>query len=215
MLSAATLMSIENLKAETVLSNLSRGQRGPDPMPGNFQLEANQFMTGPSGPSLINFVTLSASIPSGSQLTLSIYGDNNDQIGANLLGTFTQQQSGHGTDNYTFAAPNVQLSTDSAYWLVVSALPGSTGGWFWTEDASADSPYGWTIGSHAYFGSSSWHYFGFWPYSFGVDATSVPEPHEFAIIGIGLLCAGGFKLRRGRRANSSSSILPQSICGMA
>src|SRR5690242_12939236 len=106
MLSAATLMSFEYLKAETVLSNLSRGQRGPDLMPGNFQLEANQFMTGSSGPFLVNFVTLSASIPSGNQLSLSIYGDNNGQMGANLLGTFTQQQIGHGTGNYTFAAPD-------------------------------------------------------------------------------------------------------------
>jgi hypothetical protein len=199
------VMAFNVVNAETVLSNLTRSQRGPDLISANFQMEANEFMTGQTGPFLLNSITLSASIPAGSHMVLSIYTDNGGQIGGYSLGTFTQQQAGHGQDNYTFAAPDVRLSADSAYWLTATTTAGSTGGWYWTEDATADSSYGWTVGAHAYYGSGGWHYFGFWPYSFAMDATVVPEPDETGFVGMALLSAGGFALVRRARVRSSNS----------
>lgn len=181
--------------ATNVLSNLTRPVRGPDPIPYIGSALANAFVTGSSDPLLLDSVTLDAEIAPGNALEVNICNDIGGRIGDIVLGTWTQQQAGHGNDDYRFTGAAISLAPGTPYWLVVSPLAGQSGAWYWTEDSSSDSPYGWGVGAHAYNGFGSWHYFGIEPYEFALDATVVPEPTTLQMAAVSLLVAGGFALR--------------------
>ena len=192
----ATFALNYSTSATNTLSNLSSPVRGSDPVPYIGSAIANAFVTGPSSPLLLDFATLDANIAPGNGLALNIYKNIGGQIAGSTLGTWSQEQAGHGSDDYMFTGTAIDLDPNTSYWLVVSPLSGQSGAWYWTETSSADSAFGWSVGAHAYDGSDGWHYFGVEPYVFALDAIAVPEPTELLMATLLLVIASGVALRR-------------------
>ncbi len=162
---------------------------------------AMQFTTGttPAGYNLDSVGFLSGgTLGSPSGFSLSIYTDNSGKPGSSLAALSGSANPSALSSIYSYTASGVTLSSLTPYWVVAkAATPKATGGYAWAITSSTNyfSDDGWstvTLSAGSADAGSSWVPTG-GIYQFSVEATAVPEPQTFALLGLGL---SAFLLRR-------------------
>lgn len=198
------LLSTLAAKADTVIlsDNLSNTTAGTETATGLTWLTAS-FGTGASASNLDSITLLLANSVAG-QAMLSIYTDGGLQPGS-LVGSLLSP-AGYSTTltEITFTASGLSLSTNSIYWVVLSAASGQFD-WAYTTD-NAGSGVGfqhtWGISDDA---GLTWFTYDIYPTRMRVTATTtaaaVPEPTTLALLATGL--SVGAELSRRRRKQSA------------
>jgi hypothetical protein len=131
-----------------------------------------------------------AGSPSG--FKLSLYNNNGGVPGNNL--EFLSGSDPTGAGVYTFTASGITLSPSTVYWAVTtssdSSLSGNSFYWAFYSD-SYTSIDGWSLNMTGEYGSqdngSTWINDGGSPFTLAINATAVPEPEAYSLIGLGLL----------------------------
>jgi hypothetical protein len=209
-------------QADVVLyDSLSTAPGGYEKITGPNIYVAQQFTTlGQSGPSLLNSVLLNiAEISPGapSAVSIAIYGGSATLPSGSPLVTLAGSYLADGPN--VFTAPGFALAANSYFWVVASASSGVY--WFnETKDISGSTPPSGAQGpGYSYVEALSTDFGSSWaamplgtpygptpaaPYNPGYHplqmnvmiASSVPEPSQWAMMGLTLVGAGGFYIRR-------------------
>jgi len=202
---AACLIGL-SANAGVVLDNTATHNDADTLSYGHWVAEA--FTTDSAGDYTLNFVyaqvgTASGTIDLVAQLRKAS-GATVDNSGQGLIGTFTGTIPSGANAVTTFTpASTYTLSASTTYYLVLGENTSSGGGTYqWDYRTTTDVDNGtWTIPGTGTYGISlnqggSWTMHDGSPYLIKIDATVVPEPHQYAFVaGLGLL---GFVAYRNR-----------------
>jgi hypothetical protein len=166
---------------------------------------AQPFVTGMnSGGYILNSIQLLMDVPIGmpSGFTASLYSMLGYTVPANRLGYLSGSDPAAG-GIFTCTAPSLQLSPDTAYFVVLSASTSQAQGVYnWsaaTRGGAGDISTGWSIQDYYYssVNGSSWsETFRQNIYQMSIYATPIPEPETSVLFGISLACLGFLRLRQ-------------------
>ena len=130
-----------------------------------------------------------AGSPSGFQL--SVYNNNGGVPGNSLELLSGSDPTGAGV--FTFAASDITLSASTVYWAVTKSSDSSLSGnsFYWAFDPnSSTSMDGWSLSTTGDYNSqdngSTWSNDGGSPFTLAINATAVPEPEIYSLLGLGL-----------------------------
>lgn len=200
-------LAMVSARADVSLGNL--GSTGAGGLGGLGQGIANagdDFAVGFTTGTDVNFLeltdaTFGLSSGSGSaNVAVTLYNDNSGSPGTPLAWTNTQSITSTPT-KVTFAAPQLQLSASTPYWLVVDADTGIT---WWRADPNttptAQNASGWsyTPSEINLASSPGWQSLGA---ENSLSISAVPEPASLlAFTAAAAAVAGGYLRRRSRKA---------------
>lgn len=130
---------------------------------------------------------------------LDIYS-NYGNVPGTALGTLASPVSIplNTAEKVTFTASGISLSANSTYWVVLHAPTGQLW-WSYTDDSTGTGPGFSTINTFSGNGGSSWATpIDYYPNQMQVNAdiAAVPEPSQWAMIGVTALGVTGYALRR-------------------
>ncbi len=204
---AVGLVGLSVSASAQIVSNLGEEPIQVIPAVRGTALASNAFTTGSNlGGYTLDSATINIRGVNGSpgDLVVGIHASSGLNPGAQLedLAGADPQAAG----NHTFTSSGINLNANTTYHIQLSS-PTSSGesaySWFATESDSQTSTDGWTIADAGRdFAEESWgNLTEGKSYHFSIQATPVPEPHEYAMfVGLGLI---GFVAAR-RRLHSEA-----------
>ena len=130
---------------------------------------------------------------------LDIYSNSGDVPGTSL-GTLTPPESIplNTAEKVTFTASGISLSANSTYWVVLHAPTGQLW-WSYTDDSTGTGSGFSTINTSSVNAGTKWATpIDYYPNQMQVNATlaAVPEPSQWAMMGVTALGVTGYALRR-------------------
>ena len=147
---------------------------------------------------ILNTVVLLMYRSGPSTAQLDIFSDSNDLPGTSI-GTLASPESiPLATSEVTFSASGISLSANSTYWVVLLAPTGQLW-WSYTENASGYGLGFSPIYTASDYAGSSWDPVdSTYPNKLQINATlaAVPEPSQWAMMGVTALGVTGYALRR-------------------
>ena len=169
---------------------------------------ANRFTTGNNagGYTLDSVTGLFNGQTTAGTFVAQIYSDSGDRPGSSLESLTGDAPETFG--QHTFTSTGLSLDANTSYWVAWTPTSGhyNYNLTFSNNESSTD---GWTIGSRSASSDAGTNWSAEGPSSanlFSIQATPVPEPHEYAMfVGLGLI--GFVALRRRFQMNSVADTL--------
>ena len=147
---------------------------------------------------ILNTVVLLMYRSGPSTAQLDIFSDSNDLPGTSI-GTLASPESiPLATSEVTFSASGISLSANSTYWVVLRAPTGQLW-WSYTDDSTGTGSGFSTINTSSVNAGTKWATpIDYYPNQMQVNATlaAVPEPSQWAMMGVTALGVTGYALRR-------------------